>query len=274
MSRRVRPELGRNSERFRQVRLALPLVAFGRCRSAVCFSPPALSPLAGCTSSSFFNPPLLPEQHPHELDGDVFRANTPTRWDKDPGADNVTVIVRDGATIGVTNANALSLGDNAMITLGTSVPPGGSASNAPVLIQTTTNGGANGGQYGTGDNTIEFNENSTAHHQPKTFCKIATGTQTVRRAINPFGSGNHDHQLRNDCGGPSSAIFFENVGTSAASPRNSVDNFGAIDAPPGPNPSDQRPSHRQLSTMSASISPTSPAGSIKGNLDLQGETIP
>ena len=84
-----------------------------------------------------------------------------TQLGQGPGADNVTVIANDGATISVLNANAISLGNNATITLGTSVPAGGSASNAPVLIQTTTNGGANGGQYGKGDNTIEFNNNST-----------------------------------------------------------------------------------------------------------------
>ena len=227
--------------------------------------------LAGCTSSSFFNPPFFPN-NVHTNSTVTCFGLTPTRVGQGPGADNVTVIVRDGATIGVTNANALSLGDNAMITLGTSVPPGGSASNAPVLIQTTTNGGANGGQYGTGDNTIEFNENSTLVINKNVTVK-STGTQTSSEAINPFGSGNHIINYGTIDGGPSSAIFFENVGTSAASPRNSVDNFGAINAPPGPNPSTSGQAIGSFNNVGIDIT-NEFGGSINGNLDLQGETIP
>jgi hypothetical protein len=136
-----------------QARLALPL---GGLLLAAASQPS----FANCRSSSFFEPPFFP----NNLSSDstvTCSGVTATRVGQGLLAFNINAIANDGATISVLNSKAISLGDNAMIILGTSVPPGGSASNAPVLIKTTTNGGANGGQYGTGDNTIEFDDNST-----------------------------------------------------------------------------------------------------------------
>ncbi len=191
-----------------------------------------------------------------------------TRLGQGPGADNVTVIANDGATISVLNANAISLGNNATITLGTSVPAGGSASNAPVLIQTTTNGGANGGQYGKGDNTIEFNNNSTLIIN-KNATVQATGSQITSEAINAIGSGDHIINYGFIVGGPSSAIFFENINTTGASPRNSVDNFGTIIAPPGPNPMTSGQAIGSFNNVGIDIT-NEPGATIRGNLDLQG----
>ena len=97
----------------------------------------------------------------------------------------------------------------------------------------------------------------------------ATGTQTSSEAINPFGSGNHIINYGFIDGGPSSAIFFENVGTTAASPRNSVDNFGTINAPPGPNPSTSGQAIGSFNNVGIDITNES-GGAINGNLDLQG----
>ncbi len=58
---------------------------------------------------------------------------------------------------------------------------------------------------------------------------IAVGTQFTSEAINFFGSGNTVINYGLIRGGPSSAIFFENVNTAAASPRNKVDNFSTIE---------------------------------------------
>ena len=135
-------------------------------------------------------------------------------------------------------------------------------------MQTTTNGGATSGQYGKGDNTIEFgsytdltiNKNATV---------AATGTQITSEAVNPIGPGNTITNYGTIQGGPSSAIFFENVNTSAASPRNVVDNFGSIIAPPGPNPTTSGEAIGSFNNVGINI--TNETGAlIKGNLDLQG----
>src|SRR3954464_8080442 len=69
-----------------------------------------------------------------------------TRVGQGPGADNVSVTVKNGATVSATNTAAISLHDNATVTLGPSGPtPGSSASNAPVVVQVTTNSGAGPG---------------------------------------------------------------------------------------------------------------------------------
>ena len=95
---------------------------------------------------------------------------------------NVTVNVNDGATIAVTNTNAISLGNNAIITIGSI------AGTAVTTVQTTTNNGADSGEYGKGDNTIEFNNNSivTIYANGQV---IARGTEQTAEAINPIGAG-------------------------------------------------------------------------------------
>ena len=145
-----------------------------------------------------------------------------------PGADNVTVNVRDGGSLSVFNTNAISLGNNAVVTLGSSGPgAGGSASNPAVMVRTTTDSGASGGQYGDGSNTIDLGSNSSLLIN-RNASVISTGTQTISEAINLYGPGNTITNYGLIQGGPSSAIFFQNVNTTAASPRNVVDNYGTI----------------------------------------------
>ena len=189
-----------------------------------------------------------------------------------PAADNINVIVNNGASINVTDTNAISLGSGTVavpgnITLG-SGPNGGSASNPAVVIHTDTNGSATSGQYGKGDNTIEFNNNYTLTINRNATVE-ATGTETTSEAINPIGSGNHIINYGFIDGGPSSAIFFENVNTSGASPRNSVDNFGSINAPPGPNPTTSGQAIGSFQNVGIDIT-NETGGAINGNLDLQG----
>ena len=179
-----------------------------------------------------------------------------------PGAgNNVTVNVNNGATISVTNTNAISLGDNAIITLG-------SATGAAVTVQTTTTTSGNGGEYGKGDNTIEFNNNSTLTINTNASV-IASGPQTTEEAINPIGAGNAIINRGTVKAGASSAIFFENIGTTGASPRNSVDNFGTIDARGGTNPTTGGEAIGSFNDVGIDI--TNETGAhIFGNLDLQG----
>ncbi len=112
----------------------------------------------------------------------------------------------------------VSLGNFATITLG-----------AGSTVQTTTDTHGNAGEYRKGDNTIEFNDSSSLTINTGAWV-IASGPETT----NPIRSGNSiiNHGLIK--AGATSAIFFENVGTSAG--RNSVDNFGTIDARGGTNP--------------------------------------
>jgi hypothetical protein len=144
-----------------------------------------------------------------------------------PGADSVTLTVKDGASVTVMNSNAISLGNGVAITLGSSGPaPGGSAANAPVVVETTTNGSAGPGQYGDGSNTIDIGSNSTILIN-RNASIIANGTQNTSEAINPYGFGDTIINYGLIQGGPSAAIWFQNVGP-ANSPRNVVDNFGTI----------------------------------------------
>ena len=86
--------------------------------------------------------------------------------------------MNSGATISVTDTNAISLGNFATITLGS-----GST------VQTTTDTHSNTGEYGKGDNTIEFNDSSTLTINTGASV-IASGPETTEEAINPIGSGN------------------------------------------------------------------------------------
>ena len=140
-----------------------------------------------------------------------------------PAADYVNVTVNNGASVNVLNQNAISLGSNATITLGT-------GSGAAVIVQTTTNGSATNGQYGDGDNTIDVNNNSLIIIN-KNASVIAAGTQGSSEAINPYGSGNTIINYGVIQGGPSNALYFENANTNGSSPRNVVDNFGQIISP-------------------------------------------
>ena len=83
---------------------------------------------------------------------------------------------------------------------------------------TTTNGGANQGQYGTGDDTIELNKNSTLIIYSNGEV-ITSGTQNNSEAINAESSGNTITNYGLIKNGSGSAIFFENTGTSGSDPK-------------------------------------------------------
>jgi outer membrane autotransporter protein len=174
------------------------------------------------------------------------------------GGDNVIVNVNDGATIDVQNTNAISLHNNATIMVGSV------SGTATATVETDTNGN-DGGQYGKGDNTIEFNNNSTV-----TIFKngqvIASGTEQTSEAINPIGSGNTIVNNGLIKAGASSAIFFENVDTSGG--RNVVDNFGIIDARGGSNPTTGGEAIGSFGAVGITITNETGA-TIFGNLDLQ-----
>jgi outer membrane autotransporter protein len=138
-----------------------------------------------------------------------------------PGADGVNLTVNDGANVTVTNANAISLGNNATVTLGSA------SGTSPVTVQATTNGGGTSGNYGDGDNAIDIGSNSTLIIN-RNASVIASGTQTAAEAINPDGAGNQIVNFGLIQGGPSSALYFQNINTNASSPPNLVDNFGTI----------------------------------------------
>jgi outer membrane autotransporter protein len=151
-----------------------------------------------------------------------------TRVGQGPGADGVILTVRDGGSILVHNDNAISLGDGASIVLGSSGPAaGGLASNPTVTVRSTTDGSASGGRYADGSNTVDLGSNSRILIN-RNAVVAASGSQTISEAINLYGAGNTITNYGLIQGGPSSAIFFQNVNTTAASPRNVVDNYGVI----------------------------------------------
>ena len=134
-------------------------------------------------------------------------------------------------------------------------------------MTTTSTGG--GGQYGTGNNTVDFNNNSTIIIYQNGIVS-AVGSQNNSEAINPYGSGNTIINYGTIQGGPSSAIFFENVNTTASSPRNVVDNYGLITlVGPGNNPITQ--GQAVGSYRNVGIDFINETGAVvNGNLDLQG----
>jgi outer membrane autotransporter protein len=90
--------------------------------------------------------------------------------------DGRTVTVGAGSRIAVGDTNAISLRDDARITL----QNGGTAS---------ANGVRNAGLYKSGANTIEFRNNSTLTVNQGGQV-LATGTEVTAEAVNPQGSGN------------------------------------------------------------------------------------
>ena len=137
------------------------------------------------------------------------------------------------------------------------------------MVQTTTNSHAGNGLYGDGSNTIDVGSNSMILIQAGGSV-IASGTQNTSEAINPFGAGNHIINFGLIQGGPSSAIFFQNVDTNASSPRNVVDNFGTIQAiPGGSNPSLTGEAIGSFNNVGIDFINETGAKVI-GNLDFQG----
>lgn len=90
--------------------------------------------------------------------------------------DNQTVDVQNGSEISTGNDNAISLRDNANIT----VRNGGTVRNAAVNVT---------GQFGTGGNTIEFRNNGTLTVEQGGQV-LAQGTQGSAEAVNFQGTGN------------------------------------------------------------------------------------
>ncbi len=172
---------------------------------------------------------------------------------------NVVLTLPPPQQVLVTNANAISLGNNAQITL-----------NNGVIVQTTTTQSDSGkGNYGKGWNTIEFNNNSTITIQAGAQV-IAAGVGRSSEAINPIGAGNTITNFGLIKGEPSSAIFFENINTNASSPRNTVDNFGTIQAiPTGSNPGLTGEAIGSFGNVGINF--INEAGAqVIGNLDFQG----
>jgi len=172
-----------------------------------------------------------------------------------PVIDNTTVNVN--ANIEVTDDNAISLHNNNTIVV-----------NSPAIVQTTTIVNDSGrGQYAKGDNTIEFNNSNIITIMPGASV-IATGVGTSSEAINPIGSGNTIINYGLIEGEPSSAIFFENIDTSAG--RNTVENFGTIEALPG-GPNSQLTGQAIGSFGNVGIDfINEPNAIVIGNLDFQG----
>ena len=121
-----------------------------------------------------------------------------------------TVNVNAGATIATVNNNAISLGDNATITIGGTV-------------RTNSSGGA--GTANTGNNTVEFRSNSTLTILPGGSI-IADGSSGNSEAINPTGFGNTIINRGLIQATNSAAIWFEDRVTGT---RNTVDNYGIIE---------------------------------------------
>lgn len=144
-------------------------------------------------------------------------------------ANNVTVRVVTPTTWTLGNSAVISLFNNANIQIGTSTILSPVATPTITLRTRATTGG---GLFGTGFNTIETNANSTITIYGNAQV-VADGTNTSSEAINVHGPGNRINNYGYIIGGPSSAIFFENVNTTAASARNVVDNFGVIELRPG-----------------------------------------
>src|SRR5208283_2806257 len=172
-----------------------------------------------------------------------------------PVIDNTTVNVN--ANIEVTDDNAISLHNNNTIVV-----------NSPAIVQTTTTVNDSGrGQYAKGDNTIEFNNSNTITIMAGATVS-ATGVGHSSEAINPIGSGNTIINFGTIKGEPSSAIFFENIDTSAG--RNTVDNFGTIQAiPTGNNPGLTGQAIGSFGSVGVNF--INEAGAkVIGNLDFQG----
>lgn len=93
-----------------------------------------------------------------------------------PGNDDRTVVVKKGALINTQDASAISLADRANIT----VKSGGTVSNHAVELH---------GFYGTGTNTIEFQNNGTLTVEAGGKV-LSKGTEDIAEAVNLQGTGN------------------------------------------------------------------------------------
>ncbi|MDQ0586660.1 autotransporter outer membrane beta-barrel domain-containing protein [Variovorax paradoxus] len=93
-------------------------------------------------------------------------------------ADNTSVDVQSGALVDSANASAISLGNNAVITV-----------RGGATVQNSSTGGNSPYPGGIGANTIEFNSNSTLTIEQNANV-FADGSAGNSEAVNPVGSGN------------------------------------------------------------------------------------
>lgn len=100
---------------------------------------------------------------------------------------------------------------------------------------------------------------------------VAAGTNTSSEAINVHGPGDRIVNYGYIIGRPSSAIFFENVNTTAASPRNVVDNYGVIELRPGGSANPVTGGQAIGSNGAVGIDfINEPGATVIDNVDLQG----
>lgn len=177
-------------DRRRQVRSSL-LASAGHASLAIGIGLAGLSSqaLADCVASGV-NATTCNTNTPNPYTARVGAGNV-------PGGDNQTVTVDLNAAISPGNNTAISLRDNANITV-----------NGTVENYATSGGGA----YGTGLNTIEFRNNGTLTISA-TGKVLSNGTQRNAEAINVQGSGNTiiNDGLINSVAG--AAIWSEKQGT-------------------------------------------------------------
>ncbi len=119
--------------------------------------------------------------------------------------------LQDGAAIDVENLNAISLGDNASITL-----QSGSSVRGDQF--------SGGGLFGTGNNVIEFNSNGTLVIEAGAQV-VKTGTQSNAETINVHGFGNRIENRGLIEASSSPALWFEDQVTGT---KNVVDNYGIV----------------------------------------------
>lgn len=118
-----------------------------------------------------------------------------------PGTPSATTVILDpNAQVVVGDANAISLGDNATINVGSGA-----------LVQNS--GVSSGGLSGAGPNTIEFNNNGTLTIAPggKVY---AAGTSSRAEAINLLGRSNVIDNFGTIQADRASPIFSENFGST------------------------------------------------------------
>jgi outer membrane autotransporter protein len=126
-----------------------------------------------------------------------------------------------------------------------------------------------GGLYGAGNNAIELDDNGTVIVD-RGASVTASGVGPSSAAIHPIDGGTTIINSGTINGGPTSAIFFENLNASAATPRNVIQNFGVINTPGGgADPTFSRQAVGSNGAVGIDFI-NGPNAVVAGNLDLQG----
>ncbi|MDX3900374.1 MAG: autotransporter-associated beta strand repeat-containing protein [Sphingobium sp.] len=126
--------------------------------------------------------------------------------------------VQSGAQVSVTNSNAISLGDNATITL----------EDNSLVSNNATSGN---GQWSAGNNTIEFGSNGRLTVGVGASI-LANGTQNNGEPINVMGVGNVITNRGTISSRNGAAIWFEDRVTGGT---NTIDNYGTVRTQLGAN---------------------------------------